>query len=91
MDARNDAGLGNDTVAAQLLQFVVASDGEIHMSWGDASELEILACVSGEFENFRGEVFEDRGEIHGRFRSYAGLATDALLQLRVDSADWELK
>jgi hypothetical protein len=90
VNARDDAGLGNDAVAAQLLQFVVASDGEIYMSRSDASELEILACVPGELEDFRGEVFEDGGEIHGGFRSDAGLATDALLQLRVDPADWEL-
>lgn len=35
------------------------------MTRGDTLDFEILGGVSGEFENFGGQVFEDGGDIDG--------------------------
>jgi len=43
----------------QGIELLVAADGQLEVAWGDALDLEVLACVSCQFEDLSGEVLQD--------------------------------
>ena len=57
----------------ERVELLVAADGELQVAWRDALDLEVLCGVSGELEDFGGEVFEDGGEVDGGFGADARL------------------
>ena len=50
----------------QGVQFLISANGKLKMPGRDTLHFEILAGVSGEFENFGGEVLEDGGGVDCR-------------------------
>lgn len=64
---------GQDTAerdggADQGIQLFVAADGQLQVAGGDTLDLEVLGGVTGEFEDFGSQVFEDGGDIDGSCR-----------------------
>lgn len=62
---------GQDTAerdggADQSIKLLVAADSKLEVARGDTLDLEILGGVASEFEDFRGQIFEDGGDIDGR-------------------------
>lgn len=90
MDVGNDAAASNGGLD-EAIKFLIASNGKLQMAGGYALDLEIFAGISGQFEDLRGEVLEDGGRVDGSGGSHALLATDAVLEVAMDSTDWELE
>ena len=47
----------------KLVQFFVVADGELQVTRVDSGLLVITSGVSGQFENFSGEVFKNGSEV----------------------------
>lgn len=90
MDVGDDTAAGNSGLD-QTIKFLISSNGKLQVAGGYTLDLEILAGISGELENFRREVLEDGGRVDGSGGSHTLLATDAVFQVAMDSANWELK
>ena len=60
----------------QCIKFLIPSNGKLQVTWRDTFDLQILCRVTGQLQNFCGQVFEDGGEVDG------GLGTDARLLSR---------
>ena len=43
----------------QSIELLVAANSQLKVAWGDAFDLEVLACVSCQFEDLSGEVLKD--------------------------------
>ncbi len=52
----------------QGIQFLITTDGELQVTGGDTLYFEIFRGVPGKLENFRGEVFEDGGDVDGSWK-----------------------
>jgi len=90
LDVREDTTLGNGDATEELVQLFVVSDGELEMSRDDSGLLVVSGGVSGQLENFSGQVFKDGGEVDW-CASSDSLGVVALSEHSVDSTDWELK
>lgn len=55
----------------QAVQFLVAADGELQVTRGDALDFQVFCGVAGEFEDFCGQIFEDGGDVDGGFGAHA--------------------
>jgi len=51
-------------MSEKLVQFLIVSDCELEMTGDDTGLLVIASGVTGKFENFSGEVFENGSEVH---------------------------
>ena len=90
LDVGEDTTLGDGDTAEELVQLLIVSDGELKMSWDDSGLLVVSGGVSGQFENFSAEVFEDGGEVDWGTGSDS-LGVVALSEHSVDSTDGELE
>jgi len=85
-----DTTLGDGDVAEELVQFLVIADGELKMTGDDTGLLVVTGGVSGQLEDFRGEVFEDGGKVD-RGTGTNPLSVVAFPQETVDTTDGESK
>ena len=76
--------------ADQSVEFLVPADRKLEMAGCDTLHLEILGGVSGEFEDFSGEVFEDRGYVDSSLGSDSHLVLGLRLEETLDTSTWEL-
>lgn len=60
------------------------------MAWRDALDFEIFSGVSGELEDFGGEVFEDGSEVDGGFGTDAHLVAGRVTEVTLYATAWEL-
>ena len=65
VDVWNDTTSSNSGLD-QSIEFFVTTDRKLQMTWGYALHLKVLACVSSEFEDLSGEVFQNSCSIYGR-------------------------
>ena len=65
MNVRQNTTLGDGDVSEKLVQFLIVADGELEMTWDDTGLLVVTGCVTGQFENFGGEVFKHGSEVDG--------------------------
>ena len=85
-----DTSFSNGCVGQKLVEFFVVSDGQKNVSWDDSGLLVVLCSVTGEFQDFSSQVFENGSEINW------GSSTDSfsvvsMSQKSSDSTEWELK
>ena len=90
MDVRKNSSLGDGDVSEELVQLFVVSDGELNVSWGDTAPFVVLGGVSGEFQELRGEVLEDGGEVD-RSSGTDALSEATLSKVACQAADRELQ
>ena len=90
MDVRDDSAAG-DGGLDQGVEFLVTADRELQMAGGDALDLEVLAGVAGQFEDFGRQILEDRRRVDCGRRTDAVSVVDRLLQEPVHSTDGELQ
>lgn len=50
-------------VSQKLVQFLIVADGELKVTWNDTGLLVVASGVSGQLEDFSGEILEDGGEV----------------------------
>lgn len=90
MDVREDTTLRDGDARQELVQFLVVTDRQLKMSRYDSGLLVVAGSVSGQLENFGGEIFHDGGEVDGS----AGTDTFGVISLpqqSVYTTDWKLK
>ncbi len=90
VDVWQDTTLSDGDTAQELVQFLVVADGELQVTRDDTGLLVVTGSVSGQFEDFSGQVFEDGSQVD------RGTGTDALgvasfAELAVDTTDRELE
>ena len=61
------------------------------MTWRDTLDLEVLGRVTGEFEHFGGQVFQDGGTVDSGGGTDATGIGGALLEVTVNTSDGELQ
>ena len=90
MDVWDNTSAG-DRGLDQGVQFFVSSDGELQVARRNTLHLQILAGVSGQFQDLGGEVFQDCRRIHGGRGSHSVALVDGILQESMDTTDRELQ
>lgn len=66
----NDTSAGNRCLD-EGIQLFISANGQLQVTRRDALDLEILAGVSGQFEHFCREVFQNGRRVDGSRRSDA--------------------
>lgn len=69
MDIWYNASFGDDHVVEQFAQLFVITNGQLEMSWVNATLLVVACSIAGEFEDFGSQVLEHCREIHWCARS----------------------
>ena len=59
MDLGQDTTLGDGDTTEELVQLFVVSDGELQVSGDDSRLLVVSGGVTGQFEDFGRQVFEN--------------------------------
>ena len=89
VDVRENSSLGDGDVSEELVQLFVVSDGELNVSGGDTGPLVVLGGVSGQFQEFCGEVLEDGCQVD-RGPGSDTLSETSLTEVSSQAADREL-
>ena len=79
VDVGNDSTTGNGSLD-EGVEFFVTTNGELQVTGRDTLDLEILAGVSGELEDFSREVLEDGTGVHSGRSSDTVTVVDGLFQ-----------
>ena len=75
----------------ECVELLITADGQLQMTRRDTLDLEVFGRVAGKFEDLRGEVFQDRGAVHGCSSADAALGRHGVLEKAVDATDRELR
>ena len=90
MDVWDNTSGSDGDVGKELVKFLIVPDGEHDVPWADPGLLVVTSGVTGKFENFDGEVFEDGG--HEDWSAGTDtVAIPTLTEESVETADWELE
>lgn len=90
LDVGQNTALSDGHAGQKLIQLLVVPDGELQMTRYDPCLLVVPGGVTGQLENFGGQVFHDGGEIDGS-PGTDSFGVVALAQKPVDSADGKLE
>lgn len=90
LDVGQDTTLGDGDARQELVQLFVVADGQLQVTGDDAGLLVVAGGVTGQLEDFSGQVLHDGGQVNG------GTGTDALgvatlAEHTVDTTDRELE
>ena len=89
MDVRKNSSLSDGDGSEEFVQFLIVADSQLDVPGDDTGPLVVLGGVSGELQEFRGEVLEDGGEVDGGSRTDA-LGEATLAEVASHAADGEL-
>jgi hypothetical protein len=90
MDVGQDTTGGDGGGREQFVQFFVVADRQLDVTGGDARTFVVTGGVTGQFEDFGAQVFEDGGHVDGGTTTDTfGVAT--FFQVTGDTSDWELQ
>lgn len=86
----------NNTTASdcgldKTIKLLIAANSKLQMPRRDALHLEILTGVTCKLEDLRSKVLKNSSGVDGSSCPNTLLSTDAILEMAVDSTDWELK
>ena len=70
----------------EFVQLFVVVDGQLQVTRFDASLIVVTSCVSGQLENFSGQVLHDGGQVDGRSGTDA-LGVRSFAQHTMDTTD----
>ena len=90
LDVWKNSSLSDRDSGQKLVQLFIVADSELEMSWCDTGLLVITGSVSGQLEDFGGEVFENSGQVDWCSGSDA-LSVVSFAKNTVKTTDWELK
>eukprot|EP00469_Lotharella_globosa_P017238 CAMPEP_0167821324 /NCGR_PEP_ID=MMETSP0112_2-20121227/6717_1 /TAXON_ID=91324 /ORGANISM="Lotharella globosa, Strain CCCM811" /LENGTH=98 /DNA_ID=CAMNT_0007722247 /DNA_START=300 /DNA_END=596 /DNA_ORIENTATION=+ len=71
MDVRQNTASSNGDVSEEFVQLLIVADSQLNVTGNNARTLVVPGSVSGELENFSGEVFQNSSEIDWSSSSYA--------------------
>jgi hypothetical protein len=90
VDVGQDTTGGDGGGREQFVQFFVVADRQLDVTGGDARTFVVTGGVTGQFEDFGAQVFEDGGHVDGGTTTDTfGVAT--FFQVTGDTSDWELQ
>ena len=72
------------------VELLVASDGQLQVSWSDSLDFKIFGSVTSELKDLSGQVLEDSSAVNSGSGSDSAVGAHSTLQDSVDSSDWEL-
>ena len=81
---------GDGNSSKQLVQFFVILDGKSNVTRHNTRLLVVTGGISGQFQNFGTEVFEDGGQVDRGTGSHAG-GVLSLTKVSADTSNGELK
>ena len=90
LDVGQNTTLSDGHAGQQLVQLFVVSDGQLEVTWDDASLLVITGSVTGQFEHLGGQVLKHGSQVDGS-TSTNSFGVVALAEQTVDSAHGELE
>jgi hypothetical protein len=90
VDVGKNTTLGNSDVTKELVQFFIVTDGQLKMARDDTRLLVITSGVTGQFEDFSSQVFEDGSQVDGS-TSTNTLGIVTATKETVNTTDRELK
>ena len=90
LDVGQNASLGDGDSSQKFVELLVVPDGELQVTGDDPGLLVVPGGVSGELEDFRGEVLHDGGQVDGGSGSDA-ISVVALAEKTMDATHGELK
>ena len=90
MDVWDNTSGSDGDVRKELVEFFIVPHSEHDVPWADPGLLVVTSGVTGKFENFDSEVFED-GSKEDWSASADTVAITALTKESVETTDWELK
>ena len=90
LDVGQDTSLSDGHTRQQFVQFLVITDSQLQMTWDDSCFLVVTSSVTGQFQNFSGQILENSSQIHGGTSAHT-FGVVALSQQTVNTTDWELK
>lgn len=82
--------LRNGDSREELIKFLVIADGQLKVTWDDASLLVVAGGVTGELEDLSSQVLHNCCKVHGSTGTYT-LGVIALSKEAMNPADGELK
>jgi hypothetical protein len=90
LDVWQYTALSDGDARQEFVQLLVVADGQLEVTWNDASLLVVTSGVAGQLEDFGSQVLHDGRQVDG------GSGTDSLgvvslAQQTVDTTDWELE
>lgn len=90
VDVGDHTSSGNGSLDKEIELFVT-SDGQLQVSGGDSSHLEVLWGIACKLENFSSQILQNSSSVNGGGWTDSVLGWDSALQESVDSTDRELK
>ena len=90
MDVRDDT-TACDGGLDEGVQFLVTTDGQLQVTGRDTLDLQVLAGVTCQLEDFSRQVLEDGRRVDGGGRTDTVSLVDGVLQETVDTTDGELE
>lgn len=60
-----DTALSDGYVTKEFVQFLIVADCELEMTGNNAGFLVVASCISGQFKDFGGKIFQHSGEVDG--------------------------
>ena len=90
LDVGQDTALCDGDAGEEFVQLFVVADGQLEVTGDDASLLVVTSCVSGQLENFSGQILHDGGQVDGRSGTDA-LGVRSFAQHTMDTTDGELE
>ena len=90
LDVGQDTTLSDGDTGQELVQLFVVTDGQLQVTRDDPSLLVVASGVSGQLENFSGQILHDGGQVDGSSSTDA-LSVAAFAEHTMDTTDGELK
>lgn len=90
MDVGEDTAASDGDITKKLVEFLVVANGELKVTGSDGLLLVISGSVTGQFEDFSSEVFEDGSQVDRSTRPDA-LSVVALAEEAVNTTNGELE
>ena len=90
MNVRNHTSTGNGSLD-EGIEFFISTNGELQVTRSDTLDLEVLAGISGQLEDFGSEVLQNGRSVNGGGGSDTVSLVDRVLEETVDTTDGELK
>lgn len=89
MDVRDDTTTSNGGLD-ESIQFFITTNGELQVTGCNTLDLQVLAGISSQFQDFGGQVFEDGGRVDSRGSTDTVSLVNRVLEETMDTTYGEL-
>ena len=90
VDVWDNTGRCDGDVGKKLIELLIVPDGKHDVTRGDSGLLVVTSSISGKFENFDGQIFED-GSKEDWSTSTDTLSVTTFTEESVETTYWELE